>query len=120
MSAEDMGRKFPTPDVEFGLSGQLGTDQGPYIEIHRAPRAETFVRLEANVDVASVGQDIIIKWYKNGTEVVAAQVTITAGQTYGFTVCTINLLTGDTLRPQIAQVGLSTVGSTITMAARGR
>lgn len=119
MSADDLNRRFPAPDLEFGLGGQLSSDLNTSIEIHRAPRAESFTRFEANVRVAPVGGDIVIDWYLNDVVIPDAQVTIVAGETYGFADYTMVLAEGDTLEPQILSVGTTTPGTSITFRARG-
>jgi hypothetical protein len=118
MSAEDLGRKFPTPDVEFGLGAQLSLDLNAFIEEHCAPRAETFVAFDANIPLIA-DRDTIVDWYLNSVLVSAARVTITAGQLHGRTSYTMNLSQFDRVRPQLAQVGSTSPGTAITMGARG-
>jgi hypothetical protein len=119
MTAEDLGRKFPTPDAEFGLGAQLSLDLNAYIEEHNARRAETFVAFDVSCPVLVAGQALIVDWYLNDVVVSAARVTVSIGQFKGTTTYTMNLMENDRLLPQLVQVPSSLVPTALTMAARG-
>jgi len=106
-------------DVLWVFPGTLATDQNANLYTLVAKRSLAFVAFDVELNVAPTGADLIVDWLVDGVIVPAAQVTVPAGSTYAQTVAAVALTSGQTLQPQVTQVGAVTPGMTMVMRARG-
>jgi hypothetical protein len=104
---------------EWELGGTLSLGLNSYVGVHRATGAEQYVAFDANVLTAPSGAAINVDWLVNGNVVPSLRTTIPDGSTYGSTTWRLTLGAGDTLQPQISQIGSTIAGTTIVMRARG-
>jgi hypothetical protein len=107
------------PDHEWSFAGQLDISHNTDFVSFKAPRPLTFVTFDANVNIAPTGSSIIVDWLVNGGSQPGARVIIAAGTFFSSTTFTVVLNTGDTIQPQLTQVGSTIPGSTILIGARG-
>jgi hypothetical protein len=70
------------------------------------------------MNVAPTGQAIIVDWAVNGVVITGYRTTLPAASTYVLLTVPVALAAGDTLQPQVVQVGIAQPGQTATIRAR--
>lgn len=98
--------------------GDLTTTSNALFGEYTAFQSETYTRLHIRVHTAPTGSPVVVEILKNGTTVIGS-VSLPAGSLSALAEgLAMSLVNGDYIQPQIASVGSSTPGTTMTLTLR--
>lgn len=107
------------PDLYWIFPNTVSTDQNNGLYTFKAQAGRSFVGFDIQMNVGPTSQAIIIDWAQNNVVNPAFRTTLPAGQSYAQLLVPVTLAPGDTLQPQVVQVGVVQPGQTATIRARG-
>jgi hypothetical protein len=105
-------------DLYWIFPNTISTDQANGLWTFRANAGKAFVGFDIEMNVAPTGQSIIIDWEVNGIVIPAYRLTLAIASRYATVAAAVSLAIGDTLKPQVVQVGTTQPGQTATIRAR--